>query len=237
MNKGAWIAALAAGFATLGIGALARARGRIGTVLKPQAGYMPPSSAPTSPTPTPAVPTPTQPSTARVYVRNSTIYGPGASIPITGEDALWLGRAITGEVSARRDRRARAAVAWALAQNLMLVGRRSASSPPRYSTFTRMIRKYCQSVNEDWASLDAPGCQRSPRNCQPYHLERRALYRSLTWDQLSSDVREVVEAFRAGTLDNPVPGFVDWHANTYDGASVQIGGNHFGILRGRRVLG
>jgi len=172
-----------------------------------------------------------------VTVSNSTIHGPGSSIPITDDDALWLGRAITGEVSPRRDQRARAAVAWALAQNLMLVGRRSANTPPRYRSFTRLIRAYCQPVNPNWATLDSPGCRRSPRNCQPYHLERRARYRSMTWEELSPDVRQVVTDFRAGTLANPVPGLVDWHASTYDGAVEQIGGNHFGILRGRRVLG
>jgi hypothetical protein len=239
MNKGAWIAALAGGLVTLGVGAVASARGRIGKAASSMSPLPPPSPTP-GPAPVPApsrAPTPARPSTARVTVRNSTIYGPGAEMPITDADALWLGRAITGEVSPRRTQQARAAVAWALAQNLMLVGRRSASSPPRYGDFTRMVRKYCQPVNPDWASLDAPGCRRSPRNCGRIQLERRAVYRNLTWGELTPDVRQVVEQFRAGTLPNPVPGLVDWHASSYDGSMEQIGGNHFGILRGRRVLG
>jgi hypothetical protein len=242
VNKGAWIAALAAGVVTLGIGAVARARGALTSKATGSIPPWSPTPAPAAPaapapTPAPAAPAPVRPSTQRVTVRNSTIYGPGASIPITDADALWLGRAITGEVSPRRDQRARAAVAWALAQNLMLVGRRSASSPPRYGDFTRMVRKYCQPVNPDWASLDAPGCRRSPRNCGRRQIERRAVYRNLTWEELTPDVRQVVEQFRAGTLANPVPGLVDWHASSYDGSVERIGGNHFGILRGRRVLG
>jgi hypothetical protein len=243
VNRGAWIAAITGGLVTLGIGAVARARGSIGKAAS--------SASPLPPTSTPPAPAPTAPATGRVTVRNSTIYGPGASMPITDTDALWLGRAITGEVSPRRTQAARAGVAWALAQNLMLVGRRSTSSAPRYPTFTRMIRAYCQPVNDDWATLDAPGCRRSPRNCQPYHLERRAIYRNLTWGELTPEVRQIVEQFRAGRLSNPVPGMVDWHANSYAGSVEQIGGNHFGtrpgrlvlqqdasgILRGRRVLG
>jgi hypothetical protein len=231
VNKGAWIAALAGGLVTLGVGAVASARGRIGKAASSMSP-LPPTPPAHGPAPQP---TPT-PSTAGVTVRNSTIYGPGASMPITNADALWLGRAITGEVSPRRTQQARAAVAWALAQNLMLVGRRSTSSAPRYSNFTAMVRAYCQPVNERWATLDSPGCRQSPRNCQPYHLERRAIYRNLTWGELTPDVRQVVEQFRAGTLANPVPGAVDWHANAYAGATAQIGGNHFGTRPGRLVL-
>ncbi len=157
-------------------------------------------------------------------------------MPITDTDALWLGRAITGEVSPRRNQEARAAVAWALAQNLMLVGRRGTSSPPRYRTFTAVVRAYCQPVNDRWATLDSPGCRQSPRNCQPYHLERRAIYRNLPWGELSADVRSIVQDFRAGRLPNPVPGMVDWHASSYDGSVTRIGGNHFGTRPGRLML-
>lgn len=223
MNGKAVVGAIAAGLTTLGFIKLAEARGRIGPILS---SFRPFSFGES---------TPIQPS-GRVWVANSTIYGPGASMPITDTDALWLGRAITGEVSSSRDQRARAAVAWALAQNLMLVGRASEASPPRYSSFTGIIRAYCQPVNPDWESASSPSCQRSPQNCTAARLEQRARYRTMSWDDLSPDVRQIVDDFRAGRLANPVPGLVDWHANTYNGAVERIGGNYFGVLQGRRLL-
>lgn len=235
MAKGPWIAAIASGLVALGIGAVASARGRIlpfGRSTKPREGGSTPSPAP------PAPPAPSGGAAAsQVRVRNSTIYGPGgASVPITDTDALWLARAITGEVRADRPREAKLAVAWALANNLMLVARRSSSTPPRYSTFRALILAYCQPVNPLWRDPNGRKCREHPRNCTARQIERRQQLAVTPWADIAPDVREIVEDFRAGRTTNPVPGLVDWHASTYEGAVRQIGGNHFGVLQGRSVL-
>jgi len=166
----------------------------------------------------------------RVYVENSTLYGPvGDPIPLTDSDMLWLGRAIVGETGGRNAEWA-AAVAWALAQNMKLIRRAHV-----FTTFTGVVRAYCQPVNSKWLTPDAEGCQRSPQMCTERHLARRQGYVRMTWDDLPTATQQVVTAFRAGTLPNPVPGAVDWHANHFEGATVDIGGNWFGVAEGRRL--
>jgi len=166
----------------------------------------------------------------RVYVENGTLYGPvGDPTPLTDDDMLWLGRAIVGETGGRNEEWG-AAVAWTLAQNMKLIQR---SSP--FTTFTGVTRAYCQPISPRWATADASGCQRAPHMCTERHLERRQRYLRMTWDEFPSATQNVVTAFRAGTLPNPVPGAVDWHADPFEGATVDVGGNWFGVAQGRRL--
>lgn len=167
----------------------------------------------------------------RVYVAGGVLHGPvGNPTTLTDEDMLWLGRAIVGETGGRNAEWA-AAVAWALAQNMKLVRR---TSP--FTTFTGIVRAYCQPVNPIWASASAAGCQRSPQACTEAHLLRRQQISSMTWGALPEATRNAVTAFRAGTLANPVPGAVDWHANHFQGATTEIGGNWFGVGASRRLV-
>lgn len=178
--------------------------------------------------------------TGRVYVRNGVLHGPTGSVRLTSTDKLWLARAIVGEVTESATRWQQAdtqlggkAVAWALAQNLMLVG----SSPPRMSSFTSLIRAYCQPVNPLWSRNGAKCTSGNyPDHCTESKLQRRARISSLSWAQIPSQVRSIVDSFWAGTLENPVSGLVDWHANSYSGAQVQIAGNWFGTKTGRTVI-
>lgn len=176
-----------------------------------------------------------------VYVRDGLLHGPGgATVEILHRDLLWLGRALTGEVgtwgrTAAQLREQRAAVVWALAQNLMLVVG-SGNRRPRYDSLAEIALAYCQPINPRWASIDAPGCAQHPEACTSERLERRRQVRALSWEALPEGTREVLEDFADGNLPNPVPGLVDWHANGYEGEVLTLGGNHFGVLPGRRLV-
>jgi hypothetical protein len=198
---------LLAGGAALGLWGLSRARGTI--------------TGGKGDTSTPA------PSRGRVYVQGGMLHGPVSSpVQLTDTDKLWLARALVGETGGR-DRRAMAAVTWAMAQNLMLVG----ANPPRYSTFTGLIRAYSQPVNPRWENEGTA-----------VQIARRRSIRTMTWAQIPSTARQVVDDFWAGTLENPIgtPGaeLVDFAAAghfTPTGPSVDIGGNVFVRNADRRI--
>lgn len=173
-----------------------------------------------------------------VYVRGRVLYGPGGfTYRLTDSDLLWLARAVWGE--AGTDKRNGAAVIWAMAQYHALVlgsgGRR-----PKFSTLKNLLRAYCQPINPKWASRGASGCQRKPEHCTNRHLQRRRRITTASWDQIPSDVRDLVTKFAAGDLDNPVPGMTDWAAYDWssrakNGRLVNIGGNKFGVGVNRRL--
>lgn len=188
------------------------------------------ANGPGAPAMTTGAVTPRPTTRGRVYVENRTLYGPvGDPTPLTDEDMLWLGRAIVGETGGRNEEWG-AAVAWALAQNLKLVRR---ARP--ITTFTGVTRAYCQPINPKWLDINAEGCRRAPHMCTERHLARRHRYVRMSWDDLPPETQRVVQQFQAGTLPNPVSGAVDWHANHFPGATVEIGGNWFGVGRGRRL--
>jgi len=172
--------------------------------------------------------------TGRVYVSGGRLLGPGSTaVSLTPTDKLWLGRAVLGETGGT-DRRANAAVIWALAQNLMLIiGSRD--SRPRFSSFTALIRAYAQPVNPSWAVAGEGKCILHPGSCTPARIARRAATASTLYADLPAATRETVGAFFNGTLANPVPGATDWHASHFEGATVQVGGNWFGVSPRRRL--
>jgi len=166
---------------------------------------------------------------SRVSIRNGVMYGPrNLRYTLTDTDLLWLGRAMTGESSTTIGRKG---VAWAMAENFMCY--RGPNGRPRLGpTFTNLLRSYCQPINPKWAR-GGPGCVSSPSNCSESALQRRERITSMPYNSLPSDVKVILEQFRAGTLDNPVPGMTDWHANNWQSSSkvptVNLGGNWFGI--------
>lgn len=180
----------------------------------------PPSKTPSSP----------------VSVSGGTIVGPHDVVyHLTQDDLLWLGRAIVGEAGDNPSRRSAAAIAWALAQNFALIPS-SRGGVPRFSTFTGLVRAYCQPVNPSWSVAGDGKCLEIPSACTPAHIARRARISSLSWNQLGA-VQGYVQDFAAGRLENPVPGMVDWLAGPWDGGQVNIGGNVFGVREGRRLVG
>lgn len=171
---------------------------------------------------------------SRVFVDRGVLYGPGGVMtPITRTDLLWLGRAIVGETGGR-SRVAGAAVTWALAQNLMLVI--GTAGRPRFSSFTAIVRAYCQPVNPAWATPGAGKCLQRPSACTESHIARRRRISSMTWSSLPAETVRVIEDFAAGGLENPVPGATDWAAYEYPGGTMNIEGNWFGVSRSRRLV-
>ena len=166
----------------------------------------------------------------RVYVRSGRLYGPGRSIALTDLDMLWLARALVGETGGH-DERAMSAVVWALAQNCMLVAR-----PTPFTTLTACVRAYSQPVNADWANPSSAKCLRSPDVCSAARIARRREIQAMSWLQIPAEAKVVVGRFLRGTLDNPVPGAVDFAAYRFPGGTVNVGGNWFGVGASRRLL-
>lgn len=160
---------------------------------------------------------------SQVTISNRVMRGPtGATYTLTDDDLLWLGRAIYGEAGTKA--RGGAAVAWALAQNFMLVSRR----PPRFSTFKQLILNYCQPVNPAWADPNGVKCRRRPDMCTPQKIARRAQITNMPWASIPVSVRDIVQRFAAGTLPNEVPGMVDWATPRWRADNIEIDGNFFG---------
>jgi hypothetical protein len=173
-----------------------------------------------------------------VYVRRRVIHGPGGfRYRLTDEDLLWLGRALVGEAGTNNPI-GWAAIAWAMVQyHALVIGRRGRR--PAFSSFTTMLREYCQPINPKWQSMDASGCRRRPEHCTRAHLQRRARIRSMQWGELPAGARETIARLVSGDLPNPVPGLVDWAATDWQSRSrvplVDIRGNMFGVGRDRRL--
>lgn len=176
----------------------------------------------------------------RVYVENGILKSPGdVTYRITDDDLLWLGRAMIGEVgewgwSDNEMKRGGAAIVWALAQNNFLVvgsgGRR-----PRYTTLAGIARAYCQPINPLWADPNGVKCRQYPEACTQSRLDRRRRITSTSWAALPPEVRDLLAKFKSGRLANPVPEMTDWHARSWDGAEMVVGGNHFGVGN-RRIV-
>lgn len=166
----------------------------------------------------------------RVYVRSGRLYGPSRSVPITDADLLWLARALVGETGGE-DETAAAAVAWAIAQNCMLVSR-----PAPFATLTAAVRAYSIPTSTDYLDPTSAKCQRNPTACTPARIARRREIQAMGWTEIPAATKNVVGRFLRGTLPNPVPGAVDFAAYRFAGATVQIGGNWFGVGASRRLL-
>lgn len=174
---------------------------------------------------------------SNVYVRNRVLFGPGGfRYTLTDNDLLWLARATWGEAGTQQ--RGGAAVIWAMAQYHALVVPRSGQRPA-FSTFTDLLRAYCQPINPRWDETTDEMCQQRPAHCTPRHLERRRQVATASWSQIPQSVRSLVTTFAQGTLENPVPGMTDWAATNWQNRSqvplVNIRGNRFGIGRNRRI--
>ena len=178
-----------------------------------------------------------------VQISRGRLTGPLGEYQLTRSDLLWLGRGVAGEVSDDPEdwtnpetMRGGAAVLWALAQNLLMVRRRSGLLPPfNPGDMTRIARMYCQPINPKYESLRSRGCVQFPQRCTPRRLGRRRRFRTMQWSQLPAGIRQLVTRWAAGQVPNPVPGLVDWAEPRWSGAQVEIAGNWFGVGRARRL--
>lgn len=152
---------------------------------------------------------------------------------LTADDALWAARAAACEAGGRAD--GTAAVLWTWA---------SLFAKSSYGSFGALVRAHSQPVNPVWrATGDAcrPGGSwgaRAPGNyfdepeCSVEKLMRRERCRTLEWEEIAPVVRDVVTAFAAGKLPNPVPRAVDFaHTSVRAKAGLKVvknyGGNVF----------
>jgi len=152
---------------------------------------------------------------------------------ITQDDALWLIRAIWGEVNRSNDgwetaavQSGAAAVMWALANNYMTVGQKRRL----YPTFGQYIQAYCQPINPIWSSAGASGCQRNPSACTADRLAFRQALRSKPWAQFPPGAQALVTTFVAGGLRNPIGRRTDWAAageGRVTADAVNVAGNVF----------
>jgi|GEM_PF-5027341 len=178
----------------------------------------------------------------RVTVCNGVIKGPRSEYRLTDVDKLWLARALLGEVSESAARwqdsetkRGGAAVCWAMAQNFSLI-RGPGDAVPRYSSFTLLLKAYCQPINPKWASSRTQKCREHPAACTERHLTRRRRVSTATLASMPAGLLDLVDQWVAGQIVNPIPGMTDWHARSFRGARVQIAGNHFGVSEGRNLI-
>jgi len=173
-----------------------------------------------------------------VYVEQGMLIGPGGfRYQITNDDMLWLARATWGE--AATSMRGGQAVIWAMAQyHALVIG--GGSRRPAFSTFTALLRAYCQPINPAWADPNGAMCQRQPGVCSARHIARRQQITNAAWSSIPASVRQLVLEFMRGQLPNPVPGAVDWNNRDW-GAQSQIAvtnveGNYFGVGSSRRLF-
>jgi len=170
---------------------------------------------------------------ARVSINNGIMAGPGdVRYRITPTDLLWTKRMLAGEVGESPPERSAAACLWAMTNyHMLVIGPRGAR--PKFSTFTELLRAYSQPINSAWDSASDSKCQAYPSSCTPERLARRARITRMTL--FSSVIERVVSEWYAGRLANPVPGLTDWHARHWEGATVEVGGNWFGVGSTRRL--
>ncbi len=177
----------------------------------------------------------------RIWLSQNVLYGPGRRYQLTTEDLLWLGRALIGEVSEKSSDweepgtwQGGAAVAWAMANNFMLLKARKridgqiGTVRPRFRTFLSLLKSYCQPINPIWADPNAGKCLERPEACTPRRIARRQRMRTKSWDNLPSNVKRLVLLWADGRVQNPIGEHVDWAAHQYSGAEINVSGNWFG---------
>lgn len=159
----------------------------------------------------------------------------GRHYRMTNTDRLWMGRMVIGEAGesgwdSPSKRRAGAAVLWSVATRHM--------TKPAFRdwSFTKTMRAFSQPINPIWANPVATGCLRSPGACTPSRLRRRFTITRTPWYRLPTGVRQLVDEFFRGQLQNPIPGYNNFAASGSISASARaqstlsptaIGGNTF----------
>jgi hypothetical protein len=168
----------------------------------------------------------------------------GRRYRFTAADRLWMGRMVIGEAGEggwdspeqiEERKRAGAAVLWSVATRHM--------TKPAFSgwSFTRTMRAFSQPINPIWATptscSNGRGCCGSVTGaCSPSRIRRRFEIRNKPWLALPAEVRGLVDAFVAGRVPNPIPGYNNFAARRAISSSSlssstlppqTIGGNTF----------
>jgi hypothetical protein len=133
------------------------------------------------------------------------IEAPGFSYQLTDDDIIWVARSLTGEGGpVQRDP---AAILWTYAQRMVWRDQRGNPHP----TFAQMVQLHSQPINPRWfRSAPDSKCHLRPEACSDRKEALRHRRRSLRWDQISPELRQIVERWATGNLPNPVPRSVDF---------------------------
>lgn len=138
---------------------------------------------------------------------------------LTDRDVLWAGRMVQGETNARAGRADDAlAVLWTMTQLFSPAGQRDKYGRQRFGDFTTLLRAYSQPINPLWLG-DGLFCRPGGRAagteaCAADRLARRARLQQTPWRELDAELRQVVLDWAAGRTDNPVPGAVEFAAES-----------------------
>ncbi|MCA9604912.1 MAG: hypothetical protein KC619_04935 [Myxococcales bacterium] len=139
--------------------------------------------------------------------------------PLTDRDVLWAGRMVQGETNARAGRADDAlAVLWTMTQLFSPAGQEGKYGRQRFGDFTSLIRAYSQPINPLWLG-DGMFCRPGGRAagteaCAADRLARRARLQQTPWRELDAELRQVVLDWAAGRTNNPVPGAVEFAAES-----------------------
>ena len=138
---------------------------------------------------------------------------------LTDRDVLWAGRMVQGETNARAGRADDAlAVLWTMTQLFSPAGQRDKYGRQRFGDFTSLLRAYSQPINPLWLG-DGMFCRPGGRAagteaCAADRLARRARLQQTPWNELDVELRQVVLDWAAGRTENPVPGAVEFAAES-----------------------
>lgn len=140
---------------------------------------------------------------------------------IIWDDLLWSARMLVGEAGGNAGTTEGAAVLWTMA-SLFTIRRKS--------SYKQLIQEYSQPINPKWMA-DGDFCRpggvhpnfaNNPREngernyhgddrfCSLAQLERRANTQNKTWEEIPSDVQDLVYKWATGQVNNPVPKAVEF---------------------------
>jgi len=154
------------------------------------------------------------------------VYPDGSRVALTANDLLWTARMVRGEGGANVTSEEAAAIIWTLIQRRWW-GTGMPTANPRafagYRTWTSFIQTFSQPINPIWRR-DGSRCAGRPQtgDCATAKLALRDRYASMPWTDpaLTEVIRTAVELLARGSLQNNVPGVVDFRANDGQAAAI-----------------
>lgn len=114
----------------------------------------------------------------------------GQTLALTGDDALWLARALVGEAGPdAADGPEGLAIASTMLRRWSVVNdaRAARGQPALWPTFAALLMAYCQPINPDWA-----------RRGSPEQQARRARITSMPWSDIPPRIRELALGVLSG---------------------------------------
>jgi hypothetical protein len=165
----------------------------------------------------------------------------GMPYQIDSNDRLWMVRMLWGEV-ARSERawatqdtqRGGAAVLWAMINHYLTVGRKREI----YPNLGAFLQGYSQPISYQWADPGSSRCQRNPSACTDAKIRFRQALRTRAWGEFPPELRNLVDEFVAGRVQNPIGTRTDFRASGtgyYPSDMMVVEGNVFGTNPAARL--